>query len=255
MPHFYILVELYHESFTESILFLHRYLLYSIRIPFFSAKKQAAMLESGQRLCYDIGNTRKGAICPMKKSALILVFALLTAMLAGCGTAEETPDTTSSAIFVTLPALQDTPEPVDTSDMHHYDLACGLSFYGPGSLKEKRNQTMAAYLDSGFFLVMVIEEPKTGTVLENATAQEYADMLTGNNNLEPCVIDRYGNLATCYVADSVTGDSDFFYYVTIKETAGSFWLVQFVCPGEAAEEHVDNMAKWSSTFVETPADE
>ncbi len=191
----------------------------------------------------------------MKKRSLFLVLALVLSMLAGCDTVEETPETTSPAVFVTVPAPEDAPVPVDTLGMTHYDLECGLSFYGPGSLKEKKNEAMAAYMDSGFFLVMVIEEPKVDTVLENTTAQEYADMLTSRNNLDPCVTDRYGNLATCYVADSVTGESDFFYYVTIKETAGSFWLVQFVCPGETAEKHVDSMAQWSSTFVETPAAE
>lgn len=191
----------------------------------------------------------------MNKRALFLVIALLLSMLAGCGTAEETPDTTSSAIFVTIPALQDAPASVDTSAMTHYDLECGLSFYGPGNLKEQRNEAMAAYMDSGFFLVMVIEEPKTGTILESMSAQEYADMLTTQNNLDPCTMDRYGNLATCYAADSVTGEKDFFYYVSIKETAESFWLVQFVCPGETAESHVDSMAQWSSTFVETPVAE
>ena len=77
-----------------------------------------------------------------------------------------------------------------------------------------------------------------------------------SNGFDTVTTDRYGNLATCYAADSITGEKDFFYYVTIKETAESFWLVQFVCPGETAEEHVDNMAQWSSTFTYSkPAEE
>lgn len=191
----------------------------------------------------------------MKKMSLLLVFLLLLSCLAGCGANEETPDTTSSAIYVTVPALEGVPAQVDTTAMSYYELSCGLSFYGPGSLKEERTQAMAAYMDSGFFLVMVIEEPKEGTVLADMTAEEYGEMLTTQNKLDPCVIDRYGNLATCYVADSITGESDFFYYVTIKETESSFWMVQFVCPGEVAEKHVDSMAQWSSTFAEIPAAE
>lgn len=191
----------------------------------------------------------------MKKRSLFLVLVLVLSMLAGCGTAEETPETTSPAVFVTIPAAESTPVQVNTLGMTRYDLECGLSFYGPGNLKEQKTEAMAAYMDSGFFLVMVIEEPKSGTAVENMTAQEYADRLTTQNNLTPCTADRYGNLATCYAADSVTGESDFFYYVTIKETADSFWLVQFVCPGETADKHVDSMAQWSSTFVETPAAE
>ena len=192
----------------------------------------------------------------MNKRPFILVFILLLFLLAGCTAAQETPDTTSAAIFVTIPAAEGTPAEVNTLNMTHYELECGFSFYGPGNLKEQKTEAMAAYMDSGFFLVMVIEEPKAGTAVENMTAQEYADLLTTRNNIAPCATDRYGNLATCYVADSITGESDFFYYVTVKETAESFWLVQFVCPGETADTHVDNMAQWSSTFsYTTPAEE
>ena len=205
---------------------------------------------------YDVENILKGAKPPMNRRALILVFVLLLSLLAGCGTTQETPETTSPAVFVTIPAANDSPVEVNTANMTHYDLECGFSFYGPGNLKEQKTEAMAAYMDSGFFLVMVIEEPKAGTAVENMTVQEYADLLTSQNNLTPCTTDRYGSLATCYAADSITGEKDFFYYVTIKETAESFWLVQFVCPGETAEEHVDNMAQWSSTFTYSkPAEE
>ena len=145
----------------------------------------------------------------MNRRALILVFVLLLSLLAGCGTTQETPETTSPAVFVTIPAAKDSPVEVNTANMTHYDLECGFSFFGPGNLKEQKTEAMAAYMDSGFFLVMVIEEPKAGTAVENMTAQEYADLLTSQNNLTPCTTDRYGNLATCYAADSITGEKDF----------------------------------------------
>ena len=72
----------------------------------------------------------------MKKRSLFLVLILILSILAGCGTSEETPDTTSAAAFVTIPAAEDAPVRVDTLGMTRYDLECGLSFYGPGNLKE-----------------------------------------------------------------------------------------------------------------------
>ena len=192
----------------------------------------------------------------MKKISLFLAALMLLSLLAGCGQAEETPDTTSPAVFVTIPTLEGGAAEVDTTDMTFYELDSGISYYGPGSMKESKTDAMTAYMDSGFFLFMVIEETKDTSALGDASLEDYGKLLTDRNNLDPCTVDRYGNLATCYVADSITGDRDFFYYVTVHETAESFFLVQFVCPGEVADKHVDSMAQWSSTFSYTkPAEE
>lgn len=188
----------------------------------------------------------------MKKFYLLLSVCLLLGLFAGCGATTTEPAETYELIGVTPPEGE--PLTVDTTDMKEYTLECGLSFFGPSGLKEEKTEAMAGYMKSAYHIVMVIREDKNGTVLENATAEEYGEMLSGSNGLTPFIRDSYGNLATTYTARSEKeGNEDFYYYVTVKEGADCFWLIQFVCPvslsrGGGAEE----MARWSATFTELP---
>lgn len=187
----------------------------------------------------------------MKKLCWILVFCLLAAVFSGCGAAGDS-GTDETYQLVTVEPLNGEPLPVNTDGMEKYTMACGLTFFGPGGLKEEETEAMAGYMKSGYHIVMVIREEKTGTVLENATAEEYAAMLADSNGLDPFVTDRYGNLATTYTAAGYEEDKeDFFYYVTVKEGADCIWLIQIVCPVSLSDEGADEMAQWSATFRET----
>lgn len=183
----------------------------------------------------------------MKKLCLMLSVCLLLSVLAGCGASSGEPAETYELVEVTPmegEALQ-----VDTTGMKEYTMECGLTFFGPSGLKEEETEAMAGYMKSSYHIVMVIREEKPGTVLENATAEEYAKMLSDSNGLTPFRYDRYGNLATTYTAASnEEGNEDFFYYVTVKESADCFWLIQIVCPVSVSVEGADEIAQWSATF-------
>lgn len=186
----------------------------------------------------------------MKKLCLILSACLLLSVLAGCGASASEPEETYTLVEVT--PLEGEAQTVDTTGMKEYTMECGLTFFGPSGLKEEKTEAMAGYMKSGYHIVMVIREDKPGTVLENATAEEYAEMLSGSNGLTPFQYDRYGNLATTYTAESdEAGNEDFFYYVTVKESADCFWLIQIVCPVSLSVEGADEIAQWSATFRET----
>lgn len=186
----------------------------------------------------------------MKKLSFVLVLCLLLSLMAGCaGGTSASPEETYALIPVT--PLDGEPLSVDTSGMKEYTMNCGLTFFGPSGLKEEKTEAMAGYMKSGYHLVMVIREDKAGTVLENATAEEYAAMLSGSNGLDPFITDRYGNLATSYTAEGYEEASeDFYYYVTVKESTDCFWLIQIVCPISLSEMSADEMAQWSATFRE-----
>lgn len=187
----------------------------------------------------------------MKKICLILSLCLLMSLLGGCGAASAEPEETYELVEVV--PMEGEPLSVDTTGMKDYTMDCGLHFFGPNGLKEEKTEAMAGYMKSGYHIVMVIREDKAGTVLENATAEEYGEMLAGTNGLTPFRYDRYGNLATTYTAPSdEKGNEDFFYYVTVKEGESCFWLIQIVCPVSLSlDGGADELALWSATFTET----
>lgn len=185
----------------------------------------------------------------MKKLCLILAMLMLLSCLGGCAAEQEEPAETYTLVEV-QPLEGDALE-VDTKGMKEYTMDCGLTFFGPSGMKEEKTEAMAGYMKGNYHLVMVIREEKNGTVLENATAEEYAAMLAGSNGLNPFRVDRYGNLATTYTAEGYEdANEDFFYYVTVKEGHDCIWLIQIVCPVSISDESADNMAKWSATFRE-----
>lgn len=187
----------------------------------------------------------------MKKLCLILALLVLLSSLNGCGSAAaEEPEETYT--LVEVQPLEGEILEVDTKGMKEYTMECGLTFFGPSGLKEEKTEAMAGYMKNNYHLVMVIREQKAGTVLENATAEEYAEMLARSNGLKPFRVDRYGNLATTYTAEGYEeAKEDFFYYVTVKDSAECIWLIQIVCPVSISDESVENMAMWSATFRET----
>ena len=184
----------------------------------------------------------------MKKLCLILTLCLLLSVLTGCGAASAQPEETYPLIEVE--PLEGEALTVDTTGMKEYTMDCGLAFFGPNGLKEEKTEAMAGYMKSGYHIVMVIREEKAGTVLENATAEEYGELLAASNGLTPFQYDRYGNLATTYTAPSdEEGNEDFFYYVTVKESDDCFWLIQIVCPVSLSQDGgADELAQWSATF-------
>ena len=183
----------------------------------------------------------------MKKIASLLALCLMLGCLTGCGAAiGEKPD--EGALQIRVEPLAGEPVVPDTQGLEFYDLDSGVSFYGAGGLDETQIETMKVYLRNGFFLVMVIEEPRVGTALEGVTLEEYGRMLCQTNGLEPFTRDIYGTLATVNVAAGESEGEMFFYYVTIHETPESIWLVQVACPDDLAQSNAADLALWSSTF-------
>lgn len=183
----------------------------------------------------------------MKKIAVLLALCLALGCLTGCGAAiGEKPD--ESALQIRVEPLAGEPLEPQTQGLEHYELSSGVSFHAVGGLDETQIEGMAAYLRNGFFLVMVIEEPKTGTALEGVTLEEYGEMLCQSNGLAPFTRDIYGSLATVNVAAGESEGEMFFYYVTVHETGDSIWLVQVACPDDLAQSNAADLAAWSATF-------
>lgn len=190
----------------------------------------------------------------MKKVCLILSLCLLLSLLGGCadqqGTAEPAETTEPLPLVEVTPAEGELLSP-DTEGLKKYKLDCGLTFYGPRGLEEDEIDGLAGYLSGTYYVVMIIREPRAGTVLENVTLEEYAEMLAESNSLNPFVVDSYGSLATTYMAESFEFSGTFFYYTTVREGEDCFWLIQITCPDDLAQKNAGEMARWSATFTET----
>lgn len=182
----------------------------------------------------------------MKKIIAVLLALSLLLGFSGCGFAASEPD--EEAAQLRVQPLEGEPKEPDTRGLKHYELDNGLSFYATGGMKETQVDGMAAYMRNSYFLVMVIEESKEGTILEDMDLESYGALLAENNGLEPFTLDPYGNLATVNIANVYESEDLFFYYVTVHETENSIWLVQIACPDELAPSNMDQMAQWSATF-------
>ena len=182
----------------------------------------------------------------MKKIiALLLAMGLLLG-LGGCGFAASEPD--PEAALLRVQPLEGEPKEPDTRGLKHYKLDNGISFYATGGMREIEADGMAVNMKNNYFVVMVIEESKKGTILEDTDLESYGAMLAQNNGLEPFTLDPYGNYATVNIANVYESEDLFFYYVTIRETENSIWLIQIACPDELAASNMDQMAQWSASF-------
>lgn len=182
----------------------------------------------------------------MKKIiALLLALGLLLG-LGGCGFAASEPD--PEAALLRVQPLEGEPKEPDTRGLKHYKLDNGISFYATGGMREIEVDGMAVNMKNNYFVVMVIEESKKGTILEDMDLESYGAMLAQNNGLEPFTLDPYGNYATVNIANVYESEDLFFYYVTIRETENSIWLIQIACPDELAASNMDQMAQWSASF-------
>lgn len=182
----------------------------------------------------------------MKKIIAVLLILCMLPVLSGCGSADTPKEPVSPSLRVQ--PLEGEPLQPDTTGLKEYSLDNGIRFHAVKGLDETEVDGMAAYLRNTFFLVMVIQEPKTGTVLEDVDLAGYGELLASQNGLAPFVTDRYGTLATTNTAVADGTDDLFFYYVTIHETADSIWLVQIACHDDLAQSNLDDMAMWSASF-------
>lgn len=178
---------------------------------------------------------------------MILLALSLLLGLAGCGWTASEPD--EEAAKLRVQPLEGEPKEPDTRGLKHYKLDNGISFYATGGMKETEVDGMAVNMKNSYFVVMVIEEPKEGTILEDMDLESYGALLAENNGLEPFTWDPYGNYATVNIANVYESEDLFFYYVTVRETENSIWLIQIACPDELADSNMDQMAQWSASFT------
>lgn len=141
--------------------------------------------------------------------------------------------------------------PADTTGLASYDLGCGLSMYAAPGMELVEQEGFQACLADYDRLVMVIEDSKAEFGLYGLSLEDYASLYVDGETITGFESDPYGNLSTYFVNEGADGVM-YIYYVTVKNTADSFWLVQCACAQEAAALYYEDFALWCATITETP---
>lgn len=162
----------------------------------------------------------------MKKLSLLLALVMILGLFAGCGSAAPTSQ--------------------------EYTLESGIVVTAESGLTEKAQAPFTTTLQGNNSMVTFLEEHKS-MLADGLTAEGYAAIITSGNGLSTdFAMDAEGNLANSYTRE-VDGN-EFFYYLTVKETATSFWLVQMVCLQKQQETYEPLFRQWLAS-VQLPESE
>ena len=138
--------------------------------------------------------------------------------------------------------------PVSTDGLQEYALDCGLTFYSVPSLFSETVEGYAACLWNDGITILILEENKAENSLTYLTLENYANLYETYGIVTGFAVDPYGNLATSFVEQGGDGN-EYFYYVTVKETEESFWLIQTCCLSSEATLYADAFAQWNATIT------
>lgn len=156
----------------------------------------------------------------MKKLSLLLALVLILGLFAGCGDSAPTS--------------------------REYTLECGITLTAESGLTEKEQPAFTTSLQGRNSMILFLEESKA-MLGGDMDLEQYADIIVSGNRLtEGFAEDASGNYATSYTRD-VDG-SKFFYYVTVHETASSFWMVQMACMESKQETYEPLFREWAATI-------
>jgi len=133
-----------------------------------------------------------------------------------------------------------------------YDTGEGLTIELPAALQElELDGFVKIYANSNITATFALEtaDDLASVGYENLTLEEYAKLSEEANEAitTPYTPDANGNLVTTYTAD-VDG-VPYFYYVTLRESNGSFWTINLACKDSAKGEYLDKFTEWNNSIV------
>ena len=163
----------------------------------------------------------------MKKLSLLLALVMVLGLFAACGGSK-------------APTAQD------------YTLESGITLTAESGMTETAQAPFTTTLQGDNTMVTFLEESKT-LLSPDLTLEGYAAIVTSGNGLATdFALDASGNLANSYSREA--DGTAFFYYLTAKETASSFWLVQMVCQEDQKDTYLPLFQQWLAT-VQLPETE
>lgn len=129
-----------------------------------------------------------------------------------------------------------------------YTLSCGLTLQAEPGLRDVTGGGYGAILQGDYCLILVLEDPKQDATAD-LTLEEYAQSVARIHELDEFRENAYGNLTAAYMTHSDATGLDYFYYLTVKETEGSFYLCQMVCLADEYAAYREQFDIWATTVA------
>lgn len=130
----------------------------------------------------------------------------------------------------------------DTRGLKKYTLDFDLTMMAISGLKKKSAGGYSLVLAKDQCLMTFLEDVKDGA-LAKKSLQAYAQSLVYAYKLDPFEENAYGSLV------SLRLDADYCYYLTVKESNGSFFLCQMVCPISQYGLYREQFDLWAATMT------
>lgn len=187
----------------------------------------------------------------MKKFALILAMCMVFSLMAGCsdnsgnsGNSGNTPAVTDPVETTKGNALEDILNDLLTQT---YTLECGASITAPVGMTETQMTGFTGALDSANIAMILLEENKVS--FPGYSLADYGALIVSGNNLQQDFgTDAWGNTYVVYEAIAADGNK-WSYYLTIHETASSFWMCHFACASDQYELYQEGFGRWSASLT------
>ena len=145
------------------------------------------------------------------------------------------PETTTQAPETTTEQTADVPEGIDTSKYKFWDTETGIKLYMDKLMlkQDAESNGLTTFYASNKYMMAALRESFEmfegyGLDTKNTSVEDYADLVKQANEYEDDFTpDSYGNLRITYVKP--VGESNYFYYSTVRKGSDAFWLVHFAC--------------------------
>jgi len=80
------------------------------------------------------------------------------------------------------------------------------------------------------------------------TVEDYAHLVQQANDLQQTFLpDENGNLHVTYT--NTSGNTEYFYYATVRKGSDAFWVVNFACNSRQKDAYLPLFIRWSDTIA------
>lgn len=138
---------------------------------------------------------------------------------------------------------------LDYSGLELYDLKCGLSIWAEKGMEPQEAPGFTACIGNRNVIILVMADDKEANNLTWMKLDDYADLVSDNNQLSRFKWDTYGSLCTSFYSTDANG-MEYYNMICVKETETDFWVCQMACAAEDQAQYAKAFSLWASGIME-----